>query len=426
MLTQKRAYLPGIGLLHLVPVAADIHRGDHTISPPSYDVHFIHSDRISKANLKEQLLLWAQMTEVNAERISQRFTDELKTALLNDVVVLDEIGALENTENGIVFKEAPTLKNQLSPLPTLHIEPIEVPENEKKSAAAAAQGVTAGATAVTAKQLADDVSDAREDDAGEMDIEDKDENSQWRRIVLILFILAAIIGLITYFISRDNGTDKGSENVATALEESNSTAKYEENATVPTDGNSADGEISDSATEDGTAHEGDESNTMGDEQAGTTADALPTQGEESSTTGKKSDNETGSSATITQDDYPDSNDEQGTTFDESQDKQEVKKNLKQSDNQASIGNETRNSTATSSMQKPSGDCVIIVGAFGDQRNVKRMIKRLEGLGWKVYSKQPYKLTKIGAYVPCDNAGLHNALDKLQHTIEPNAWILKGN
>ncbi len=73
--------------------------------------------------------------------------------------------------------------------------------------------------------------------------------------------------------------------------------------------------------------------------------------------------------------------------------------------------------------KENTDCVIIVGAFSNQRNVQQMKERLTDRGYHLYSASSGNLTRVGVQAPCPASEILEELRTIRREIEPSAWIL---
>ena len=71
----------------------------------------------------------------------------------------------------------------------------------------------------------------------------------------------------------------------------------------------------------------------------------------------------------------------------------------------------------------SGECVIIVGAYGANANMHQMMKKLEAKGFKVYVDSTRALSRVGAYSTCENDELQRNLSIIKSDIESSSWIL---
>ncbi|RLD22292.1 MAG: hypothetical protein DRI69_01580 [Bacteroidetes bacterium] len=72
----------------------------------------------------------------------------------------------------------------------------------------------------------------------------------------------------------------------------------------------------------------------------------------------------------------------------------------------------------------TSDCYVIVGAFGVQSNVDRMLARLTKMGYAPASMQRNNLTQIGVPAPCGSGEINRVLEDLQLNVEAEAWIYK--
>jgi hypothetical protein len=69
-------------------------------------------------------------------------------------------------------------------------------------------------------------------------------------------------------------------------------------------------------------------------------------------------------------------------------------------------------------------CYVIVGAFGVQANVDRMLVRLTKMGYAPASMPRNNLTQIGVAAPCGSVEVQLILKDLQQNVEAEAWIFK--
>lgn len=412
LLTQKRACLPGLGILYLEPASAQILKNHGRILPPTYEVRLAPSDRISGAQLKAQLLRWEQMTDVGADKIVEEYEKVFPDRLLDGAIVIENVGEFKNTEEGIRFDESEDIDAYLSPLPEYDMKPLEVHIDEKRKAAAASQ--IAGTTSVAATVAAHKHAAARSTEGqsqGPTETEGDGELRKMGFLWILIGLLAILIGLGVYFYFWGSGDSW--------LFDGNDTAQYSHSikekplnpAPLNCDTSLSIAEKNQMAPSDKEALE----KWILDEVKGMDT----TNNQSTASSGIKGKTEGKNSTTFIDND----------TFDGSQKSQGGKKNNSQDEVITSSANNQAGSqvgNSTSGQSKPTGDCIIIVGAFGEQSNVDRMKGKLEMLGWEVYSNQPYKLTKMGAYVPCDRQGLQAALQELRETVEPKAWIYKGN
>jgi hypothetical protein len=69
------------------------------------------------------------------------------------------------------------------------------------------------------------------------------------------------------------------------------------------------------------------------------------------------------------------------------------------------------------------ECHVVVGAFGVNSNVRRMVSRLESLGYSVDTMAKGSLTQVGVPAPCGTAEIERVLAELRSSVEAQAWIL---
>ncbi len=81
------------------------------------------------------------------------------------------------------------------------------------------------------------------------------------------------------------------------------------------------------------------------------------------------------------------------------------------------------STDSKSKTTQRGDCIIVIGAFGSERNIKNLIGKLDFKGFPIF-KVPYNgLTRVGIYEDCDS--VNETLVKIRNTYSPDAFVMKA-
>ena len=67
-------------------------------------------------------------------------------------------------------------------------------------------------------------------------------------------------------------------------------------------------------------------------------------------------------------------------------------------------------------------CYIVVGAFTNTDNIERMVKQIEGFGYKSTKLKGGALTRVAISTSCDKANLQKVLSEAKSGINPEAWI----
>ncbi len=386
LLTQKRAFLPTLGMLYLEPVGAKLNKTMGIISPPSYEVHFAPSDRIGKEELKSQLLQWAQMTETGAERIAAELTEQLRDSLIEGDVSLDKIGVLTNTADGISFEKDPEINEILSPLPEMSISMVEATVEEKAEAAVTAHVTQAktGAEIAAAHKAAEQLKEKKSVETPVVPLAEEDDDKKGAYIwyIILAAILVLIVGLLSYLFLFKG--EKGSQVIADTEITTEIGTEREDMAVLPVE---------------------EESQDFVEE------DLENSQGAEIGTEDSDVENEL----------YDNGNSGQELGTESPAAKQLEKKSepvVEPKITEPTVV-ETKQSFA-----KADGDCIIVVGAFGSPANLNKMEKKLTDLGWRVYSEKSVTLTRMGVYASCDRSELNAALREIKATVEPAAWIYK--
>lgn len=81
------------------------------------------------------------------------------------------------------------------------------------------------------------------------------------------------------------------------------------------------------------------------------------------------------------------------------------------------------SATTETNSKKIGDCIIVIGAFGNERNIKNLIGKLDYKGYPIF-KVPFNgLTRVGVYEDCVDA--EETLQEIKNKYSPDAFILKA-
>lgn len=81
-------------------------------------------------------------------------------------------------------------------------------------------------------------------------------------------------------------------------------------------------------------------------------------------------------------------------------------------------------TDTEAEADPALPCLIVIGAFGQQANVDRMVTRLQELGWSAVTMPRGELTVVGVPVVCRGTAMQADLSRLRTEVEAQAWLLK--
>lgn len=317
------------------------------------------------------------MTELGADQIVEAFTNDLRAGLLQGEITLDKIGILRNTADGIVYEKNPEVDAILTPLPILELPIVDtsVAAKEKAAVKAQAASATTGAAAVKAHKATENITNTKVEATAESEKGKEEKKSVFLYALLALFLLL-VVGLLTYFFLKPDQSP-----VAVAGKEDVTSTEIDQDKMEPvdevyvSDTFKAEDKIEDDGIDENTgevtseAEESEQSVVMKDES-------------------QEDENESGfdESETVKENGVMDSEDDQG--------------------------------------RRETGECIVIVGAFGSTANADRMENKIRELGWKPYREQPIRLTKMGAYVPCDAVKLQNALREIQAEIEPGAWIFK--
>lgn len=80
--------------------------------------------------------------------------------------------------------------------------------------------------------------------------------------------------------------------------------------------------------------------------------------------------------------------------------------------------------APKGVASPSGT-YIVVGHFGDPANARRVLEKLEALGWQGESLPRGKLTRVIVHVDENRMSAEEVLGEVRRTFDPGAWIVRG-
>ena len=81
----------------------------------------------------------------------------------------------------------------------------------------------------------------------------------------------------------------------------------------------------------------------------------------------------------------------------------------------------------SSGEVAAGQCIVVVGAFGVQANVDRMVQRITQMGFQPVTRSKGALTQVGISAQCRSAEITQLLQTMRSEVEAQAWILNpGN
>ncbi|MFK8005770.1 MAG: hypothetical protein AB8H03_05335 [Saprospiraceae bacterium] len=87
--------------------------------------------------------------------------------------------------------------------------------------------------------------------------------------------------------------------------------------------------------------------------------------------------------------------------------------------------DTKSNSVTSNNSAGENECIIIVGQFGSEGNVKKMIRKLEGDGYESYEgwSEEKKLKNVGIrFTYSSDSKKENMLRKIRSKYDPDAWI----
>jgi cell division septation protein DedD len=69
-------------------------------------------------------------------------------------------------------------------------------------------------------------------------------------------------------------------------------------------------------------------------------------------------------------------------------------------------------------------CAIITGSFKSATYSIRMIKKLQKLGYKVYTEETDSMTRVGLLYDCKKINEVDLLEKIKSSVDTNSWILQ--
>jgi len=79
--------------------------------------------------------------------------------------------------------------------------------------------------------------------------------------------------------------------------------------------------------------------------------------------------------------------------------------------------------APSHKSSAKSKCIVVIGAYGNQKNIRKLIGRLDQEGYPVF-KVPFRgLTRVGAYVDC--AYRRSLLQKFKREYSPDAFLMRA-
>ena len=70
------------------------------------------------------------------------------------------------------------------------------------------------------------------------------------------------------------------------------------------------------------------------------------------------------------------------------------------------------------------DCVIAIGLYREQKNIKVLSNRLELEGYNVFSKPIKSMTQIGVYISCDPVISKSVLSEIREIYAKDAFIVE--
>jgi len=76
------------------------------------------------------------------------------------------------------------------------------------------------------------------------------------------------------------------------------------------------------------------------------------------------------------------------------------------------------------IQRDDRECIIVIGAYGKQKSIDKLLRRLKNENYKIF-RTPYKsLSRIGVYLPCDKVTIEKELIKLRKNYAKDAMLLR--
>jgi hypothetical protein len=70
------------------------------------------------------------------------------------------------------------------------------------------------------------------------------------------------------------------------------------------------------------------------------------------------------------------------------------------------------------------NCAIITGSFKNANNIIRMRKRLQSLGYEIYTEKTDSTTRIGVKYDCTDTNAEELLNKIRAEIDSTSWVLR--
>jgi hypothetical protein len=112
----------------------------------------------------------------------------------------------------------------------------------------------------------------------------------------------------------------------------------------------------------------------------------------------------------------------GTTEEQDTPIDNVKSEIIESDDEPSAASIGDNGLEESPMDKDIS-CVIIVGAFSNEKNTQQMKTLLATANYNVFTQDAGQLTRVGLYTHCEPSKILKELRQVRKEIEAEAWIL---
>lgn len=377
---DRTVCVPGVGVFELLQHAATFSEGRSVLLPPSLSLVFTEQQGNSSP-LVERISTVENLSEEKAEKKLLRYAEGLFNKLLNlNQVHIEGIGTLQKTTTDrILFSDTvASLTDELNGLQSLRLNPIQHMANSEP-----------------------DFNTTGGDENGAIDLTVQPSPSRPWWIPILGGLLLALIYVLTQKTCKgDSGAgvfgDSGDR-----IEESRSAKAEETLVDVP---------IDDTDTSNNLGAGTQEADSEDDSAVITEAEVIAA--------------ELDNSAEAEEEAVP------TLTEDTMEEVVEEEADLQTTAPRVPVTPEQKETTesGTSAIKSVSYDgqtCIIVVGAFGKAKNVLRMMERVEGLGYQVYTSEYNGLTRVGLQFSCKAEELDRYIAEARTKLESKAWYLQS-
>lgn len=360
LLLKGRFVLPHWGILNVHSTSASIRQDSAKIHPPSEEISFLDLPDISKNELEKELQQFVFSEQIDSSLLAQKIDELALSKKESGFWDLGRLGVFRQSSEGVVWESAsPASWSLLNDLPEITLPYPITP--------------VADTTAV-----ANDA-DSPAGESGEKVVSPAARKKKKTSTLTILLLVLVALGLAFLIAAGVYWYSSSQEQL-----------------------------------------------TMDDIPASTNrVNVHPDKLKESYTLTADTASESDSSPSFELSHRVKSDSKQETTAVEDEPTEEVEPDYSSFDNEPR--EDSKADDAATGLEESSEDenlsCVIIVGAFSNERNTRQMKDYLSKANYTVFTQNAGQLTRVGLYTHCEPSKILKELREVRKEIEAGAWIL---